>query len=264
MNRQLGPIALAICLVLPTVCFGQADSKPRSLDPIIAELRHNGSFWVREGAGWLMEREIVTQLIHMTSDKRGGTGGGGWYRPSQSRYGWKWLSPLDRDGDGAISLAEFGQTREWFEALDKDGDGQLTSEDFEWFGTSALAKASSQVKNLFNRIDGDGNGQVTPEEFRQWFDILARGKPYVAQDDFLSLFMDNKRFAGGKRPGAAKNRTSVVLAYLCGDVGSLSEGPDLGQIAPDFTVKTVDGKGQRTLADHRGKKPLVMIFGSFT
>ncbi len=38
----------------------------------------------------------------------------------------------------------------------------------------------------------------------------------------------------------------------------------VGDIAPNFTLKTLDEEGTVTLSDSRGKKPVVLIFGSYT
>jgi hypothetical protein len=73
----------------------------------------------------------------------------------------------------------------------------------------------------------------------------------------------DKKGPGGKTP-VRKSRLPVVCSYISGDVGSPSEGPALGALAPDFTLTTGDGKGKITLSQHWGKKPLVLIFGSFT
>jgi hypothetical protein len=43
--------------------------------------------------------------------------------------------------------------------------------------------------------------------------------------------------------------------------------PDLikaGDQAPDFKLKTPDGKQQVALSDFRGKRPVALIFGSYT
>jgi len=42
--------------------------------------------------------------------------------------------------------------------------------------------------------------------------------------------------------------------------GHLSEG----EAAPDFTLSTLDRKGQVTLSSHRGQRPVVLVFGSYT
>jgi hypothetical protein len=42
------------------------------------------------------------------------------------------------------------------------------------------------------------------------------------------------------------------------------DAPKRGDVAPDFTLKTADGKGEVALASFRGKRPVVLIFGSYT
>ena len=37
-----------------------------------------------------------------------------------------------------------------------------------------------------------------------------------------------------------------------------------GDIAPDFHLKTKDGKREIALSEFKGKKPVVLIFGSYT
>jgi hypothetical protein len=38
----------------------------------------------------------------------------------------------------------------------------------------------------------------------------------------------------------------------------------VGEMAPDFTLPTVDRKSQVNLASFRGKQPVVLVFGSYT
>ena len=37
-----------------------------------------------------------------------------------------------------------------------------------------------------------------------------------------------------------------------------------GDVAPDFKLKTLDGKRTMRLRAHRGKQPVVLVFGSYT
>jgi thiol-disulfide isomerase/thioredoxin len=48
------------------------------------------------------------------------------------------------------------------------------------------------------------------------------------------------------------------------EIGSLQPGPKLDEVAPDFTLKTNDGKEEITLSKLVGPKPIVLIFGNFT
>ena len=40
--------------------------------------------------------------------------------------------------------------------------------------------------------------------------------------------------------------------------------PKAGEVAPDFTVTDVTGTESVTLSAFRGKKPVVLVFGSYT
>lgn len=48
--------------------------------------------------------------------------------------------------------------------------------------------------------------------------------------------------------------------WLWARQGTLAEG----ESAPDFTLPTSDRKGSVTLSSHRGQRPVVLIFGSYT
>jgi hypothetical protein len=257
----------ALAILLPGRSFGQ-DTRPRQLDRVLSGLQKNGENWLRQGVSWTLKREYVVHLMFMASDEHLGLGRvGGWYRPSQSRYDWTWLSrQFDTNLDGSISFDKFKGPREWFESLDKDRDGQLTRDDFSWYGKDGLARAGSRVKSLFYQIDDDGNGQVTVDEWKHWFDKLSGRKQYLSQDDLLPLFLEVKKAnsASGKKAPMKYDPLAVAASYISGDVGSPTEGPAINDFAPDFTLSTIDGKGKLALSQHRGKKPLVVIFGSFT
>jgi hypothetical protein len=40
--------------------------------------------------------------------------------------------------------------------------------------------------------------------------------------------------------------------------------PKVGEQAPDFSLPTLDGKETVKLSQHKGGKPVVLVFGSFT
>ena len=43
-----------------------------------------------------------------------------------------------------------------------------------------------------------------------------------------------------------------------------AKAPKAGDMAPDFTLNDIGGRDSVTLSDFRGKKPVALIFGSFT
>ena len=40
--------------------------------------------------------------------------------------------------------------------------------------------------------------------------------------------------------------------------------PTVGSVAPNFKLKTMDGEKSVELASFKGKKPVVLVFGSYT
>ena len=40
--------------------------------------------------------------------------------------------------------------------------------------------------------------------------------------------------------------------------------PKVGEVAPDFELRDVNGENPVRLSDFRGKKPVALVFGSFT
>ena len=59
----------------------------------------------------------------------------------------------------------------------------------------------------------------------------------------------------GQRPGGPGQRP--------GDQ-RMSGGPRIGDTAPDFKLKTKDGDKEVQLASFKGKRPVVLVFGSYT
>lgn len=43
-----------------------------------------------------------------------------------------------------------------------------------------------------------------------------------------------------------------------------AEAPKAGDLAPDFTLLDTSGTTSVTLSDFRGKKPVALVFGSYT
>ncbi len=202
---------------------------------------------------------------------KGAGPGAGWFHPGQSRYDWSWLAArLDADRDGVISRQEFKGPRALFERLDRDGDGQLTRSDLDWSPNSPLARQAQMATMLFRRGDTDTNGRLSREEWGALFEQAARGKDHLTPEDLRALMFPPMRRPqqrpAGKAPAGAgmPSRWLLLKAMLSGEIGSMCEGPALGERAPAFRLPTQDGKRTLSLADYRGKKPVVLIFGSFT
>jgi hypothetical protein len=57
---------------------------------------------------------------------------------------------------------------------------------------------------------------------------------------------------------------TFLNSFFRGEFGGLVPGPTLNQTAPDFTLKTSDGKCEVTLSKIVGPKPVVLVFGNYT
>jgi hypothetical protein len=203
--------------------------------------------------------EMVSAIL------RGGDMGpnDGWFHPSQSRYGWKWLAQrYDKNGDGKITAQEFTGPEKLFERLDRDGDGAITAADFDWTERSPYVRQLMTAGQMLRAIGADNGGKITREDWEKAFERMSKGKGFVTPEDLRErLFPPPQRWQGP--PGVMPTPPVLLKGLFDGDLGSPFEGPAVGQRAPEFRLKTHDGKGTIALSDLRGK-PVILVFGSFT
>ncbi len=209
--------------------------------------------------------------------------GAGWWKPSAKRYDWNWLSErLDANKDGKIERDELpgdvAKADQLFERLDRDGDGKLMPADFDHTDPNPAtmmmnvpAMKNMMSNQLFNRLDKDSNGRVTMQEMAEFF-------RYGDKEELEFLTPEDLRFAidtpPAKKPARELDNTppafepstpsAALKMFLRGDMGWLTAGPQLGDVAPDFTLPKHDGTANVTLSDSFGKRPVVLVFGSFT
>jgi hypothetical protein len=195
----------------------------------------------------------------------------GWFHPSQGRYEWGWLAArFDRNKDGVVTADELKGAARLFRALDRDGDAAVTSEDLDWSPRSRYLQGRALARGRFAKMDRNGNGRVTLAEWEKAFEQAANGKAFLTQEDVAALLYPpppSPRAAarGGKSARSeGPSRLTLLKGLLTGEIGACTEGPSLGQEAPPFTLETHDRSRRISLADFRGKKPVVLVFGSFT
>lgn len=188
----------------------------------------------------------------------------GWFplAKSQSRFSWSSiLQRFDGNADERITADEFLGSQKDFSRLDRNSDDVLTESDLKW-PDHALAWSPGTM--FFYALDQDGNGKVTEEECVTWFSEMTQERDdFVTLDDLRAAFpapVDSLKEAGPKHP----TRETLLLAFERQELGSHQAGPEVDEVAPNFTLKTSDGTQTITLWDRVGHKPIVLIFGNFT
>jgi hypothetical protein len=189
--------------------------------------------------------------------------GDGWFHPSQSRYSWTWLAErFDADKDGKITRKEFPGDDALFARLDRNHDGVLTVEDFDWSDNSPFLQKMGMTRSWFSMVDANSNGRISQQEWEAFFKKAAKGKNHLTLEDLQGALTPPpppKDAAGG-----GPSPLLLINGLFTGELGSFHEGPKVGDRAPDFRLKTQDGVREMTLGQFKDKKPVVLIFGSFT
>ncbi|MGC1721493.1 MAG: deiodinase family protein [Isosphaeraceae bacterium] len=186
----------------------------------------------------------------------------GWFRTAvtQTRFDWDATRKrFDRDGDSRIARKEFPGRDADFARLDRDRDGALTHADFDFSSSDSPPPPGAFV---FSRLDRDGNGKLTREELETFFRAAdSDGAGFLSRSDLEAAFPAPARsMSRGDRPSKAM----LIRGLFRQEIGSLQPGPKLDETAPDFTLRTNDGKSEITLSKQIGPKPIVLIFGNFT
>jgi alkylhydroperoxidase family enzyme len=213
---------------------------------------------------WPEHPEWVTMLVDILQGSQLGPGDG-WFRKAvaQTRYTWGGTcSRLDGNKNGAIERDEFSGDDADFARLDRDGDGRLAAPDFDF---SAHALTPSPGMMLFYGADRDGNGKVTREELDGLFRMLDRDQAgFLSLSDLQRAFTPPPRGRGSSGGSGGPTRWTLVKGLLRQEIGSMQPGPAVGEKAPDFLLKTVDGQSEIALSQLVGSKPVVLVFGNFT
>ena len=193
---------------------------------------------------------------------------------------------LDRDGDGAIGEADFRQAGGMDQFV-----AQMTMLRYFQADDARDDLKRGEVGAAFARHDGNGDGVMDEGEFTCAVDAIdaeggddagpARRRPpgmnpygsllamadgdgsrTLSLDELHGLF-DARDDGDGvwtmrRRPpeGAAKPEAAPEPPPMTG----VAEG----ERAPDFTLRSPDGARAATLSSFRGRRPVALIFGSYT
>jgi thiol-disulfide isomerase/thioredoxin len=190
--------------------------------------------------------------------------GEGWFGPAASRYGYEWL--LERhagdDGTGGISRDRFAGSDELFAVLDRDRDGVIRVVDLDWSDDNPYVQLSYALNRIFRRLDADGSGGLSRDDWANIFATATAGGDTMSAEDFAATLLAGE--GGGFMPGDAPTKESLLKGLLAGEIGSMVEGPRVGDRAPVFQLRSPQGGEPLSLDSLMGEKPLVLVFGNFT
>jgi Ca2+-binding EF-hand superfamily protein len=258
-------VAMAAMALLVMVSAVSADPPAgRPAEPAKPAGEMTAADWLEKAFAGRQPPEAVRMLIAICRGSQMGPGDG-WFGPAQTRYTWDWLVRLHgKDAAEGITKEQFRGPEKWFARLDRNKDGRITAEDLDWSDNSPYLRQLAQARQLARAIDRDSNGKISQEEWEAFFKKMAKDKGYVTPDDLRdALFPPPPPRQAGKEP-MGPSAATLLKGLLSGELGSVFPGPNVGQQAPDFMLKTADGKQTYSLWQLRGNKPIVLVFGSFT
>ncbi len=117
----------------------------------------------------------------------------------QKTLGEQLMERWDTDGDGALSVDEFGGEAAAFQRFDRDGNGQLTVGELD-AGLAALRReqqVEGAAQETMRLRDADHDGALTRTEFGipadQFDQVDANGDGLVSRQEMLAAY---RRHAG--------------------------------------------------------------------
>ena len=251
----------AICVLASAgIALGQPATRPGNKRPRWYDPRRYLDRGL-EAADDVRRIEIVEMLVALAHGQPPDAGQG-WFHDGQSRFGWQWLADrYDEDHDGQIAPEGFPpDAADLLARLDRDQNGTIEEDDFDWSSESPYVQQMSQTRRLFGPIDRDRNGQITKDEWREFFERAALDGASITPAELQAALFPPQPANSDDGPSPF----DFLRGFVTGELGSVSQGPAIGGRAPDFEL--ADHRHQRRvrLSDLYEKKPVVLIFGSFT
>jgi Ca2+-binding EF-hand superfamily protein len=172
---------------------------------------------------------------------------------------------LDQNKDGYLDGAELPEPiKNRLERIDQNSDGKVSREEFNRLAArlgvppapapSRPDTAAPAPDALFRLLDANNDGKLSKEELQnspKLLDKLDRNKDGVLDQEELKAAPAKKTRPGEVNTPAAKSER-------------VKDTLKVGDLAPDFTLPEPKGTRELTLSSYRGKKPVVLIFGSYT
>lgn len=206
--------------------------------------------------------EGIRMYLAIVKGSRMGAGEG-WFGPAATRYSWEWLAErCGVEGNQRVARENFRGPAEWFDRLDRNRDGRISRDDLDWSENNPWVEHAYVVNRLFRKMNSTGDGRLTREQWLAFFDAASQGKESLTSSELRDYWLAG--MGGSFLPGDAPSKEILLRGLFAGEVGSMQEGPQVGDAAPDFQLKTPDGARTIRLAETIGPKPVVLVFGNFT
>ena len=128
-----------------------------------------------------------------------------------------------------------------FGEADADGDGKVSASELETYVQGKLTDFD-KFEQLMAKLDTDKNGSLSEAEFENRMTAVQ-------------AIMQGGEETTQQRPARRGRR---------GQRGPEEGALKVGDEAPTFKLKSLDGESETDLAEFKGEKPVVLIFGSYT
>ena len=146
--------------------------------------------------------------------------------------------------------------------MDRNRNGEITAEDLDWSEQNPWVQHAYAVNRLLRRLDTKGDGTLSRAEWLAFYDSVAGSNDSAALEDLREAWLAG--ISASFYPGDAPTQQQLLQGFVSSELGSLQEGPQLNDPAPDFTLTTQDGRQTIRLAEKIGPRPVVLVFGNFT
>ncbi len=159
---------------------------------------------------------------------------------------------------------------EWLDMYTAILNDEVIGPKYGWFRT-AVTQTRFGWDATRKRFDRDGDNRVARQEFPgSDADFAPLDRDYdgaLTEADFDFSDGNSQQATGPARRmsrGDQPSKATLIRGLFHQEIGSLQPGPKLNEPAPDFTLRTDDGKTEITLSKQIGPEPIVLIFGNFT
>ena len=244
------PEATPVILSQEAIPLSEADAKAKS-EKLAAEIPED------------QRSESVRMFLSIANCEKMGPGEG-WFGGARSQFDFgtlveRWGEP----NEGAFAVESLSDPEDLLARLDRNRDGSISEDDLDWSDENPWVQRAYMANRVFRRLDGAGDGQLSREELLAFFDRARGEEETLSYENFRDALIGGGSSGGGS-PSDTPSVETLLKGLASGEVGSLQEGPPVGEMAPDFTLPTLDGKGAFSLSSLVGQKPTVIVFGNYT